>query len=329
MKNEWTGGQYSLFRGVLGLFLLFYYFKDLSFLPTLEGFFAVGGIIAAAFLLLGKSDHSAALVLIALLLGRLIVVELDPRTVALLSLVIFHACMPRKPYGSWDAAGRLDPKGEWRMPKRYYSAKWVIMVLLYTWWAFWPSNPISGPLHFLLVVTFALLALLQPIRPLVWLAMWLWQIVLFLKGSPNGVLLLAHFALFDPGWIKPKKRGHDAILFYDAPCGLCSLFVRFLLAERPHCQELKLAPLEGTTAKRLLRGNEGDTVVFYHHAKELVRFEAIGEVLQELGGLWRLSGYVIKKFPRPLYDLVARHRHKVRKNSCTPIPEEFSEIFLP
>lgn len=329
MKNQWTGGQYSLFRAILGLFIIIYYLTDLSFLPTIEGFFAIGGVIAGAFLLIGKNDRVAALVLIALLVGRLIIVELDPRTVALLSLVIFHACLPKAPYGSWDAKERVDPRGDWRMPQRYYAAKWVVVALLYWWWAFWIRNPTAGLLEFLGVVAFALLALGSHIRPYVWLVMWLGQIFLFTKGDPNGVLLLEHWALFDPGWVKPKRRGHDHILFYDAPCGLCSLFIRFLLAERPGCNQMKFASLQGPTAKRLLQRGEGDTVVLYHHGKELVRWKAISEVLAELGGLWRLLSYIVKILPDFLYNLVARHRHKVKRSECPLIPPEYKDSFLP
>lgn len=329
MKNGWTGGQYSLFRAVLGLYLIFYYLGDLSFLPTLEGFFAIGGVISGALLLIGKRDRIAALMLIALLLGRLIVVGLDPQTVALLALVIFHAFLPKTPYGSWDAMSRTDPRGEWRLPQRYYAAKWVIMWLLYWWWAFWPGNPTGGVYAFLGVVAFGILALGSHVRPYIWLAMWISQLVLHALGDPNGVLLLAHWALFDPAWIKPSRRGHDYILFYDGSCGLCSHFVRFVLAERPPGHQMTFAPLQGKTAATLLKDNRGDTVILYHAGKTLIEWKAIAEVLQELGGLWRLGGLFVKYLPPALYHQVASHRHKLTGKHCVIIPSAYKDCFLP
>jgi predicted DCC family thiol-disulfide oxidoreductase YuxK len=329
MKNKWTGGQYSLFRAILGLFLIIYYLKDLVFFPTIEGFFALMGVAAAIFLLVGKNDRIAALILTALLIGRLIVVEMDPRTVALLALVVFHACLPKYPYGSWDAQERSAQDRHWRMPQRYYFSKWVVMGLLYIWWAFWASNPTGGMMAFLVVVAFLILALSDAIRPLIWLLMWLFQIVLFAKGNPNGILLLAHWLLFDPGWIKSQKRGHDHILFYDAPCGLCSSFIRFLLAERPDQDQLKFASLKGATAQKLLEGTEGDTVILYHHGHKLLRWKAVAALLAELGGLWRLIAPIVKIFPDYLYNFIARHRHKVKRQACNLIPVEDQESFLP
>ncbi len=329
MKNKWTGGQYSLFRAFLAIFLIIYYLKELVFFPTIAGFFAIMGIIASAFLLIGKNDRYAALSLIALLIGRLIVVEPDPTTVTLLALVVFHAFLPKNPYGSWDARKCLGLEKNWRMPKRYYSLHWIVIGLLYIGWAFWQVNPTGRIVAFLGVIAFLIFSLSKAVRPVIWLLMWLIQIALFIKGTPNGVLLLAHWFIFNPGWIRPQKRGYEYILFYDAPCGLCSSFIKFLLCERPSENRLKFASLKGITGKQLLQKSKEDTVVLYHKADELLRWKAIAAVLAQLGGIWRLISPVLSILPDKLYDFIASRRHKIKKQASLFIPAKEKESFLP
>lgn len=329
MKNRWTGGQYSLFRVVIALYLFVFYLEDLAFLPTIEGFFALIALAVLPLFLVGKRDRIIALILIALLLGRLIIVGMDLGTVTLLSLMIFHAFLPRAPFGAYDAKNRPDPKGNWRLPQRFYVTKWIIIWLLYWWWAFWPNNSAAGGLEFAGVAAFGLLSLGSHIRPYIWLGMWLWQIALHLFGDLNSALLLAHIALFDPGWIPPARKGREYILFYDGSCDLCSTFVRFILAERAADDQMKFAPLGGATANamRLREGNT--TVVLYHQDKTYVRWKAIAEVLREIGGIWRLLAPFVTILPSALYNWIADHRHRFHKKHCLVMPKHLTSSFLP
>jgi len=103
LRNGWTGGQYSVYRFALGAGLAVHFALSLG-----EGRLSLGGLVCAAGLALGVADRWAAL------LGAILAVPASPALVALLAA---HAATPEKPYGSWAARGRSDPRGGWRMPR--------------------------------------------------------------------------------------------------------------------------------------------------------------------------------------------------------------------
>ncbi|MGE0592472.1 MAG: thiol-disulfide oxidoreductase DCC family protein [Vicinamibacterales bacterium] len=114
------------------------------------------------------------------------------------------------------------------------------------------------------------------------------------------------------------------LLLYDGACGLCAASVQFILRhERTH--DLAFAPLEGTTAGRLLADRPDlratDSLIWVvtkpgGPAEVLVRSAAVLRAATYLGGPWRLAA-VARLVPRPLrdalYDLVARHRHRLTR----------------
>src|SRR5262245_58643950 len=44
-------------------------------------------------------------------------------------LLLAHACIPGKPYGSFAARGRADPGGGWSLPPGVFRAAWVVMAV--------------------------------------------------------------------------------------------------------------------------------------------------------------------------------------------------------
>lgn len=44
-------------------------------------------------------------------------------------LLLAHAVLPRAPYGSWEARGRPDPGGGWRMAEHIFLLAWVLMAV--------------------------------------------------------------------------------------------------------------------------------------------------------------------------------------------------------
>lgn len=97
MGNAWTGGQYSLFRALLAVYLTF---RE----PALA-------IPALAFAI-GFYDRIAAV----LLAGSLIAFE-GRGAFAMVWMLAAHLVLPPAPYGSWAARNRADPDGGWRMPR--------------------------------------------------------------------------------------------------------------------------------------------------------------------------------------------------------------------
>lgn len=130
MDNGWTGGQYSLFRALLGASLLARFVRAAIEAGPVSpaGLVALAGAAGALALVLGVHDRWAALCLLAL---ELLLTALRARSgggieepfLALLLLV--HATLPGEPYGSLDASGRADPAGGWRMNPLLFGAMWV------------------------------------------------------------------------------------------------------------------------------------------------------------------------------------------------------------
>jgi hypothetical protein len=157
----WTGGQYSLYRALLGAYLVVHF---AMLLPYGAEVFAHGGVLAdgalsplfgvvpnplqlddgplavlgllwlgvacGIALLLGWGDRIAA-VLAALILGWLFQrnpLIANPSLPLLGWLLVLHAFVPARPYGS--LAGRLrgtDP--DWRLPRHLWLAAWVMLAL--------------------------------------------------------------------------------------------------------------------------------------------------------------------------------------------------------
>ncbi len=125
------------------------------------------------------------------------------------------------------------------------------------------------------------------------------------------------------------------IILYDGACGLCNRLVKFVL-KRDHEDRFRFATLQSNFARELLQRhhcNPNDLDTFYlaldyGHPNErlLSRNDASAAVLEELGGIWRVWGRLIKLFPRRCrdrqYNLIARNRYRLfgRYESC-PIPD--------
>ena len=166
MRNGWTGGQYSLFRAIFGLYLFIHFcalvpwgpelFSNRGALPeaaasplihlfpnvlaVFDGaLFVQGLIIVAAFLSLlfasGQWDRIAALVLWylwACLLGRNPLIS-NPSIPYVGWLLLVHVFLPPAPYGSWTARARRESGTSWRMPESLFLLAWVLMALWYSY----------------------------------------------------------------------------------------------------------------------------------------------------------------------------------------------------
>lgn len=318
MSNGWTGGQYSVYRAVFGLYLLQHFalllpwagelasnqgvLPDKSASPILHLFpnvlalidspaavvllVAAGAALSVAFLA-GWKDRWAALGLWyvwACLFGRNPLIA-NPSLPFVGWLLLAHACLPRAPFGSAEARGRLDPGGGWRLDSGIFLAAWIVMALGYSY-SGWtklisPSwldgsaiarvleNPLARPgfaaelLRALpepllrlsawsvlgLELFFAPLALSKRLRPWLWgvmLAMHLGLIVLIDFADLSLGMVVLHLFTFDPSWLAPARSAAPDLLFYDGGCGLCHGFVRFVLAEDRSGAGFRFAPLGGS-----------------------------------------------------------------------------------
>jgi predicted DCC family thiol-disulfide oxidoreductase YuxK len=176
IRTGWTGGQYSIYRAVFGLYLFFHFVRLVPWGPELfssqgvlprasesplihlfpnilaiwDGPIFVQFLLCAAAALavcfaIGLWDRSASLGLWyagACLLGRNPFIA-NPGLPYIGWLLLAHAFLSRAPYGSWAARGRLDPGGEWKMTPSIYFAAWVLMALGYSYSGAMKLNSIS------------------------------------------------------------------------------------------------------------------------------------------------------------------------------------------
>ncbi len=164
--NGWTGGQYSVYRIVLGAYLLQHFAGLLAWGPELfssEGMVADAALsplyplfpnvlfaldspivvtlllglaaITAVLFAAGFKDRACALVLWylwACLFTRNPLIQ-NPSLPFIGWLLIAHSVLPRAPYGSWDARGRADPGAGWQLPDGIYAAAWIVMAIGYSY----------------------------------------------------------------------------------------------------------------------------------------------------------------------------------------------------
>lgn len=164
--NGWSGGQYGVYRVVLGAYLLQHFAGLLAWGPELfssEGMLADATLsplyplfpnllfvldsplvvtlllglaaIAAVLFAVGFKDRACALVLWyvwACLFTRNPLIQ-NPSLPFIGWLLLAHAVVPRAPYGSWDARGRADPAGGWQLPSPIFAAAWIVMAIAYSY----------------------------------------------------------------------------------------------------------------------------------------------------------------------------------------------------
>jgi predicted DCC family thiol-disulfide oxidoreductase YuxK len=131
-------------------------------------------------------------------------------------------------------------------------------------------------------------------------------------------------------------KGGSPLLLYDGSCGFCASTVQFVLRRDVRQKTLRFASLQGETAASIRRRHPQldvvDSVVWLDDANDpspCVRSAAALRVLSYLGGAWAAAAVVAGAIPAVVsdrvYDLVARHRHRLSGNdpACViPTPDE-------
>jgi predicted DCC family thiol-disulfide oxidoreductase YuxK len=359
MKNEWTGAQYSLFRALLGLYLLV---RFLALLPrgaealssrgalsapagpvlhVLRRALAIDGApwLAAGLLAFGAAaslcfavglhDRVAAVALCCLwaFLGG------DDPLVPSLGLppigwiLLAHPFLPRAPYGSFARRGLADPGASWRKPEGFQLAAWILLAAGYGLAGYaglavpsWANG---------LQLLFAPLALVRRLRPALWSALLLthlWRVALVGLAGSSLDLAMLHLYAFDPGWIPRRSARRVETLFYDGHCGLCHRLLRFVLSEDRGGAAFRFAPLGGEAFRSEVpeerRAALPDSVVVLRDdGALLVRSEAVRRVLTRLGGVWRLVGEMARIVPPPVLDAAYDVVARRRRRLFAPVAD--------
>lgn len=353
-SNGWTGGQYSLWRGLLGLFVLG--------LSTWQLFDCGGDVVTlvlsstaialSLMCILGWWDGPAALVL-ATLVGIIVFRDRDLPTASwpLVATLLLHGLAPPAPFGSMMARGRTDPDGGWTLPGWLYRSAWGVLLMAMVMAAFDPRIESMRPIYGLLsrggLVATTVLAAGHRTRMWAWVLAGLTGLVLATAGTVPWVVLTlvpAWLLALDPSWIAPgqprsSNTTDPAWLFYDGHCGLCHRFVRIVLAEDRNPTSLRLAPLEGQAFGETIEPSVAaelpeSIVVVTPESAVLVRSAAVLELGRLLGGCWRLLAGVARLVPRPVrdfgYDLIAGIRYRLFARpaaACPLLPPTLRERF--
>lgn len=161
-----SGGQFSLFRVLFGVYLLVHFaqlvpygaelFSNEGVLPdgsasVFLGLFPnvlalvdgpdavttllVSACVASVLFALGIQDRIMAVLLWylwACLFGRNPLIS-NPSLPYVGLLLLVCAGMPSAPYGSWAARGRADPAGGWRAPVPLLRVVWILLALGYSY----------------------------------------------------------------------------------------------------------------------------------------------------------------------------------------------------
>ena len=108
----------------------------------------------------------------------------------------------------------------------------------------------------------------------------------------------------------PKE---ERVIIFDGICGFCNKAVDILIKLDRH-QRFKYTSLQGNYIKTLPIKPNIDSIVYYTEGKLYYKSAAILKILNDLGGLWRITNifYLLPTFIRDwLYDLIAKYRYKI------------------
>ena len=282
MANGWTGGQFSVVRVVVALYLLVELVRQAAMMrdPVWMSVAAVGAGLCVVLALGWHRWSAGGLWAIATAVGVHMAMSMEPARPSAAVLIgmgavtlLVIAALPAAPYGSLPAWGRADPGAGWRFPPRLFAAVWVIVAALYLLWAvlllpdlgwrvieegmrlgvFGREMPVvvSVAGNWLLLgawLAFAPLAIARRTRPIGWGAALLANVlVLPMAGHGELVapLVMLHLLAFNPAWLPACTEGELEVLFYDGACGLCHRATRFVLAEDPAGACFELSPRQG------------------------------------------------------------------------------------
>ncbi len=126
------------------------------------------------------------------------------------------------------------------------------------------------------------------------------------------------------------------VVFFDGECVMCNTFLDLMMAiDQP--MTLKVAPLQGTTAKKYLpplaTAPEDWSIYLLDETELYSQSDAVIRIAQRLGGIWALAaaaGIFPKMIRDGVYRAIAQNRYRMfGKRDCRVPTSEDQTRFLP
>ena len=129
------------------------------------------------------------------------------------------------------------------------------------------------------------------------------------------------------------------LVVYDGVCGLCSGWVRFILARDGARERHRFASAQSPLGQALYRHygydpSDPETLLVIEDGVMHAKRSAVAAVLAGLGRPWSLFAHAVNLIPsraaERAYDLVARNRYRIgyRAAACIPPPPGTASRFL-
>jgi len=124
----------------------------------------------------------------------------------------------------------------------------------------------------------------------------------------------------------------ERVIIFDGICGLCNKAVDILIKLDRH-KRFKYTSSQGKHIKTLNIKPNIDSIVYYIEGKPYYKSTAILKILNDLGGLWRITNifYLLPPFIRDwLYDIIAKYRYRLfgKLKRCRVPNEGEKALFL-
>ncbi|WP_199677373.1 thiol-disulfide oxidoreductase DCC family protein [Lysinibacillus yapensis] len=118
------------------------------------------------------------------------------------------------------------------------------------------------------------------------------------------------------------------IILFDGDCNFCHGGVQFII-KRDSRKQFKFASLQSETGKMLSEKyslpKNIDSMVYIENNRCYLKSTAVFHICRKLDGAWKIPS-IFLLIPAPIrnamYDLVAKNRHKLRKNAQCKIPNK-------
>jgi len=127
---------------------------------------------------------------------------------------------------------------------------------------------------------------------------------------------------------------NNIIVIYDGVCGFCNTSIQFILKQTPN-DKMRFVAFQSETGKRIrntLNIHENlDSIIVVENNEYFKKSKAIFRILNQIQSSWkhlRHLSFVPAIISDFFYDIIAKNRYRIQKNTC-PIPSsEERKLFI-